>query len=128
VANDSHALPEGVSAQGQGGPEFVGQQAGEAAELLHAELRTALVGLPQIDRAYFCRLRYLGEEQVRAAVCVASSAGEDMRVVEVLAAVIQANLDRASYVDILFLSPSLEARLSRVCQVFYERAKSDGEA
>ena len=57
-----------------------------------------------------------------AAVCVVSSAGEEMRAVEALAAVIQANLDSGSHIDIRFLTPSLEAQLSRVCRAFYEKA------
>ena len=120
---ESPELPEGVSAHDAGGPEFVGQQKGVAADLLHAEFRPALSALPQVQRAYFCKLRYPGVERPGAAVCVVASGGEDLRVVEALAAVIRANLGSGSHIDILFLSPSLEAKLSNVCQPFYQRAE-----
>src|SRR4051812_35280132 len=81
-------LPDGVSTHTGGSPEFIGQQTGVAADLLHSEFGTALVALPQVERAYFCQLRYPGAERNGAAVCVVSRAGEDMRVVEALAAVI----------------------------------------
>jgi hypothetical protein len=122
VDNDSHVLPQGVSAHNAGQPEFVGQQSGVAADLLHAEFRAALAALPQVDRAYFCKLRYPGAERVGAAVCVVCISGEDIRVVEALAGVIRANLGSGSHIDILFLSPSLEEKLARVCQPFYKLA------
>lgn len=117
-------LPEGVSAHDERGPEFIGQQHGVAADLLHGEFRLALSALPHVQRAYFCKLRYPGTERPGAAVCVLSSNGEDMRVVQALASVIRANVGSGSHIDILFLSPSLEASLSVVCRPFYTQAES----
>ncbi|HQR08646.1 MAG TPA: enhanced serine sensitivity protein SseB C-terminal domain-containing protein [Gemmatales bacterium] len=122
----SHELPEGVSAHDAQGPEFIGQQQGGGADLLHTEFRPALSALPQVKRAYFCKLRYPGAGLPGAAVCVVSSTGEDIRVVEALATVIRANLGSGSHIDILFLSPSLEARLSSVCQPFYKQGELNG--
>jgi hypothetical protein len=119
---DSVDLPEGVSAHDTGGPTFIGQQQGAAADLLHAAFSPALLHLPQVQRAYFCKLRFPGAERPGAALCLASSSGEDMRVVEALSAVIRANLGAGSHIDILFLSPSLEAKLSDVCQPFYTQS------
>jgi len=123
---NSHTLPDGVSARDEGGPEFVGQQTGVAADMLHAEFRTALAGLAQVQRAYFCTLRYPGAERVGAAVCVVSSAGEDIRVVETLSAVIRASLSSGSHIDILFLSPSQERSLAKVCLPFFDLAEPAG--
>jgi hypothetical protein len=120
---EPHLLPEGLSAHDAGSPEFVGQQVGCNADLLHSEFRAALAGLPQVQRAYFCRMRYLGAERVGAAVCVVASASEDMRVVTSLAAVIRGNLDSGSHIDILFLSPSQERSVANVCQPFFDRAE-----
>ncbi|MFO0863494.1 MAG: enhanced serine sensitivity protein SseB C-terminal domain-containing protein [Gemmataceae bacterium] len=124
----SPVLLEGVSSHQRTGPVFLGQQRGVAADLLHAEFRPALLGLPQVQRAYFCKLHYPGEARAGAAVCVASSTGEDLRVVEAVAAVIRANVESSSHIDILFLSPSLEATLSGVCEPFYNQAEPDAAA
>lgn len=124
----SPTLPEGVSAHDAGGPEFIGQQQGVAADVLQAEFLPALSVLPQVQRAYFCKLRSPGEERPGAALCVVSTTGEDLQVVQALSAVIRANLGSGSHVDILFLSPSLEAKLSGVCQPFYKQAEPDPAA
>jgi hypothetical protein len=123
MAEQSNSLPGGVSTHQLGVPEFVGQQTGVAAELLHNEFRKALVALPQVERAYFCKLRYSGADRGGAAVCVASSGGEDRQIVEALAAVIRANLGLGFHIDILFLSPVLEGQLARICQPFYKQAE-----
>jgi hypothetical protein len=123
VAKESHQLPEGVSAHAAGGPDFLGQQAGAAADLLQAEFGAALAMLPQVERAYFCKLKYPGAERASAVVCVVCKSGEDLRVVEALAAVIRTNLGSGSHIDVLFLSPSLEGRLAKVCQPFYKQSE-----
>jgi len=120
VANKPDALPEGVTCHGSSEPEFIGQQAGIAADLLHEEFRLALAALPQVERAYFCKMRYPQAEQIEASVCVACKSGEDRLVVEALVAVIRDNLNSGSHIDILFLSPSLESKLNKVCQPFYQ--------
>ena len=122
-AGESPELPKGVSVHDPGDPEFLGQLAGVTAELFLAEFRRALADLPQVQRAYFCKVRFPAAERVEAALGVVSTSGEDMRVVEALAPVIRANVESGSHIDLLFLSPSLEARLTDVCQPFYEHAE-----
>lgn len=120
-SKEPHALPKGVSTHVEAVPEFIGQQIGVAADTLNAEFREALSGFPQVERAYFCRLRYLGEEKVGAALCIVSSTLEDIGVIGTLADVIRTNL--ASHMDILFLSPAQERDLAKVCQPFFNRAE-----
>jgi hypothetical protein len=122
VATHNKTFPDNVSRHEAFEPYFLGQQDGPAADLLHAEFRSELSTLPQVERAYFCKLQYPYGEGA-AAVCVVSTFSGDMRVVEALAAVIRRNLDARFHIDILFLSPSLETSLRKVCQPFYVRAQ-----
>jgi hypothetical protein len=45
-----------------------------------------------------------------------------------LSAVIRANVGSGSHIDILFLSPSLEAKVAGVCQPFYKQAEPGAAA
>jgi hypothetical protein len=117
-------LPEGVSHHEMREPLFLGPQLGTAADLLHAEFRTALSALPQIERAYFCKIRYPGEEINRAALCLVSAAPQDMTAVTALSAVIREHFDRDCDIDLLFLSPDMEQRVKAVCSPFHNRAET----
>jgi hypothetical protein len=89
--------------------------------LLQAEFCSELAMLPQVERAYFCKLEYPHGES-GAAVCIASQVFGDMKVVEAIARVIRRYLDAKFHIDILFLTSTMEAGLRAVCDPFYVRA------
>lgn len=117
----NRSLPDGVSVHHPAVPKFTGEQQGTAADMMSAKFREELVTLPQVQRAYLCKLRYSKPEEDGTAVCLAASSGEDLQVVQALADIIRDNLDASSHMDILFLTPTMEVLLSKVCSPFYQK-------
>src|SRR5262249_34873928 len=115
------SLPEGVSTHTSHEPQFIGQQDGIAADILQEDFREELSAFPQVERAYFCKVSVAGDDHAGAALCLVSSAGEDLAVIESLAGAIRKNLSQGFHIDILFLTATLESRLQAVCRPFYNR-------
>ena len=115
----SPPLQTGVTTFTQNSLQFLGQQEGLGAELLEAGFRGALLQLPVVSRAYFCKVRYGSENVNRAGVCVVGAKGSEPKVVEALAPVIKRHLDQDYTIDILFLSERQEAEIAKTCEPFY---------
>lgn len=99
--------------------QFIGPQEGPGAAIFENLFLEALVALPQVHRAYFCKLRFPEEEVNRAAVCVVTASARDPAVVDALIPVVRRHLDQKYQIDILTLSEPQENELKKVCRPFY---------
>jgi len=94
---------------------FVGEQDGEPERLLKNALVAELLGVPELKCAYLARVEY--PDGVHVALCLA--APEDPRLLERIGARFAEIFGRHEHLDILFLGPSQEAELRRVCTPFH---------
>lgn len=102
--------------------EFLGEQDGPP----ERQLKTLLIeGLRQhstVRRAYLARLGFAPVTTPSVALCLASTAGEDRRLVEICSGIFSSLFNSETALDIVFVSPEQEADLARVCSPFYPPA------
>jgi hypothetical protein len=94
---------------------FVGEQDGEPERLLKDALVAEFRNVAGLKRAYLARVEYA--DGVHVALCLA--APEDSALVERIGARFAGIFGRHEHLDVLFLGPSQEAELQRVCAPFH---------
>ncbi len=99
--------------------EFLGEQDGGPERALKSRLSLRLARAGTVQRAFLARVRY-DPEQVSTVVLalVASTDGRDTVVASVREE-FGSLFNATQYLDIMFLSPAQEAKISSVCNPFF---------
>jgi SseB protein C-terminal domain len=104
--------------------KFLGEQDGS----IERDLKSRFIDLfdenPTIRRAYLVRTDYGDATGANVALCVKSSAGEDMALVSDVFAIFAEMFGIHEHLDVLFVRDDQEQQLRAVCTPFYERPSS----
>jgi SseB protein C-terminal domain len=101
---------------------FVCEQDGEIERHLKAKLAKCLEENPNIEIAYLARVEYDARVPSSVALCLRSTSGEpDLFVIDKVNAVFSPMFGLHEHLDVLFLNPELEKRVSSACRPFYTR-------
>jgi SseB protein C-terminal domain len=103
---------------------FIGEQDGPPERDLKTRLIELLREKPTVQRAYLARIDYGGQTGMNVALCVKSSAGEDMALVSGVSAVFHEMFGSHEHLDVLFVRDDQEQQLQVICTSFYERTSS----
>jgi len=103
---------------------FVGEQDGSPERDLKARFIKLFREEAAVQRTYLARTDYGDATGVNVALCVKSSAGEDMSLVSRVSAIFGEMFGSHEHLDVLFIRDDQEQQLRVVCTPFYERTSS----
>jgi hypothetical protein len=103
---------------------FIGEQDGSPERDLKARFIKFFREKPTVQRAYLARTDYGDATGANVALCVKSSAGEDMGLVSDVSAIFAEMFGSHEHLDVLFIRHDQEQQLRVVCTPFYERTSS----
>jgi hypothetical protein len=102
-----------------GNIRFVGEQEGA----VERELKDRLAKLFEVNkhvlRAYLANVDYQDVTPIGVALCLHSTTGEDLDLVQQIRTIFAAMFNSDQHLDVLFLSQMQEERLKEVCSPFY---------
>lgn len=104
--------------------EFLGEQDGEIERELKSRLVAVFARFPAVRRAYLARVGFQPDAPPVVALCILSDQ-HDPAILEAarrqFASLFASGVSR----DMLFLTPSQDADVARVCSAFYERVYNE---
>ena len=100
--------------------EFLGEQDGDVERELKSRLISVLAGFSVVQRAYLVRVGFQPDAAPSVALCLVSEQ-HDPAIVEKVRRQFASLFAADVFLDMLFLDPSAEADVARVCSPFYER-------
>ena len=104
--------------------KFLGEQDGSPERDLKSRFINLFREKPTIQRAYLARADYGDATGANVALCVKSSASEDMALVSGVSAIFAEMFGIHEHLDVLFVREDQEQQLRAVCTPFYERPSS----
>jgi hypothetical protein len=104
--------------------KFLGEQDGSPERALKFRFINLFREKPIVRRAYLARTDYGDATGANVALCVKSSAGEDMALVSDVSAIFAEMFGIHEHLDVLFVRDDQEQQLRAVCAPFYERPSS----
>ena len=104
--------------------KFIGEQDGPPERELKDQIIELFRGQPTVQRAYLARTDYGDTRGVNVALCVKSSAGEDMSLVSGVTAIFGEMFGSHEHLDVLFIRDDQEQQLLGLCRPFYQRITS----
>ena len=96
---------------------FIGEQDGPIEQELKERLTTELLKSPTVRRAYLARLGFADNNQEEVALCL--SAPFDRELVIRVQSVFKNLFPKDAYMNVLFLTESLEQEVQEVCKPFF---------
>ena len=101
--------------------EFVGEQDGENERRLKSQLAPVLQQHADVERAYLARVGFQPTDRPSVVLCLATSAGENLKVLRQIEEVFRTIAPANVFLDVAFLTAAQEEDVSRVCPPFYRR-------
>ena len=103
------------------GLRFLGEQDGPPERLVKHRLTDLFSMDPNILRAYFARVTFVGTDEVSVALGLRTQSGPDTEIVKTVGIVFGSVFNAREHLDIVFLSDGQEAELKKVCKPFFKR-------
>jgi type III secretion system (T3SS) SseB-like protein len=100
---------------------FVGEQDGPSERMLKGKLSELFGARKNVQKAYLARAHYGDPKAVSVCLCIGVIGGVDETLVEQVHSLFAKLFNKATHLDIIFLSGKQEEQLAAVCKPFCRR-------
>ncbi len=102
----------------QSSVEFVGEQTGEREQTIKTALAQEFKKTGEVKRAYLARIKRANQAE-SVALCLSVTNKRSDALFNAIQKVMQEHMDPSDTLDLVYLEPSQEASIDKVCPAFY---------